>query len=259
MFEKELQAMKAAAVLAEQAILEIYHTNFKVEIKSDNSPVTKADKTADKLIREYLHRLFPTYAFLTEESKDDKSRLTNDYVFIVDPVDGTKEFVARDGEFTTNIALCYKHEIVAGIIHVPTKDFMYWALKGKGAFLERKGGEPIPLKVSNRTKDLRVLISRSFFNEKEKAMIEKHHDQIIDVHPLGAALKFGAIAEGVADLTYRFSPNTKEWDIAPGVLLVEEAGGVVVKPDLTKYIFNREDPYNREGYIVANRIENVLL
>ena len=112
MWEEQLNAAIEAGVKAIKGILEIYYTNFSVEIKDDDSPVTLADKNADKVIREYLHERFPSYAFLTEESTDDKKRLENDFVWIVDPVDGTKDFVAKNGGFTTNIALAYKHEAV---------------------------------------------------------------------------------------------------------------------------------------------------
>ena len=104
-FKKELEIMLEAAKAASLNIMEYYKKGFHVEIKDDNSPVTEADKTTDKLIREKLGKAFPTYAFLTEESLDDKSRLNNDYVFIVDPVDGTEDFVHHYDEFTCNIAL----------------------------------------------------------------------------------------------------------------------------------------------------------
>lgn len=115
MWEKELQAAIEAGVKARAKIMEIYEKGFDVEIKEDNSPVTAADKAADKIIRDHLHKVFPSHAFLTEESEDNDERLSNDYVWIVDPVDGTKDFVARDGGFTTNIALAYKHELVVGV------------------------------------------------------------------------------------------------------------------------------------------------
>ena len=119
MFEKELEAAIEAAKRAVKGILEIYNTPFEVEIKEDNSPVTLADKGADKLIREYLGQMFPDYGMLTEESNDDLSRLDKDYIWIVDPVDGTKDFVARDNEFTTNIALAYKGQVVVGVVSIP--------------------------------------------------------------------------------------------------------------------------------------------
>lgn len=260
MWELQLKKMIEAAYASEIKIKEIYNTDFDVEIKSDDSPVTKADKTADNLIREMLSKDFPDYGFLTEESRDTKERLSKENIIIVDPVDGTKEFVNRNGEFTTNIALCHNHEIVVGVINVPMKDVLYYAIKGQGAWRLEKGKDPVQIHVSSkRGTGLIALRSRSFFNEKESAMMEKHKDQITEVKVYGAALKFCKIAEGDAEIQYRFSSNTKEWDVAPGNLLVLEAGGVMVKPDLTTYSYNREDPYNRDGYILANCIENVLL
>ncbi|MDO5330409.1 MAG: inositol monophosphatase family protein, partial [Bacillota bacterium] len=114
MYQKELEAMIAAAKLAEVKIKEIYSKPFEVEIKSDDSPVTAADKAADAIIRESLGKQFPDYGFLTEESVDTPERLSKRCIFIVDPVDGTKEFVAHNGEFTTNIALAVDKEVVAG-------------------------------------------------------------------------------------------------------------------------------------------------
>ncbi|NLB49928.1 MAG: 3'(2'),5'-bisphosphate nucleotidase CysQ, partial [Erysipelotrichia bacterium] len=119
MWEKELLAAIEAGKRASVKIMEIYRKGFDVEIKSDQSPVTEADKLADKIIYDYLRKEFPNHAFFTEESDDNLNRLKNDFVWIIDPVDGTKNFVARDDEFTTNIALAYKHEIVVGVVVVP--------------------------------------------------------------------------------------------------------------------------------------------
>lgn len=259
MYEKELKAMIEAAYAAEVKIKEIYATPFDVEIKADDSPVTLADKTADNLIKTTLASFFPHFGFLTEESIDTGERLDKEYVIIIDPVDGTKEFVSRNGEFTTNIALCHNHEIVVGVINVPMKDVLYYAVKGEGAYRLEKGKEPVRIHVSNKRDNLIAVRSRSFFNEKEQQMMDKHSDVIKEVQIFGAALKFCMIAEGKADLQYRFSASTKEWDVAPGDLLIHEAGGVMVKPDMTRYSYNRVDPYNRDGYILANCIENVLL
>lgn len=259
MFEKELESMKKAALDAEKKIKEVYATAFAVEIKSDNSPVTAADKGADQLIRAELHTRFPNYAFLTEESQDDKTRLTNDYVFIVDPVDGTKEFVARNGQFCTNIALAYRHEVVAGVINIPMQNVMFFAIKGQGAFKQEKGHSPVRIHVDEKRDHLTCLRSGSFFNDKEKALIEKHQDKITQVLVVGAALKFCAIAEGKAEISFRESAGTKEWDIAAGTIILKEAGGFIQKHDGSEYAFNRDDVYNREGYILANRLENILL
>jgi 3'(2'), 5'-bisphosphate nucleotidase len=259
MYERELAAMQKAALDAEKKIKEIYQTAFAVEIKSDNSPVTAADKGADEMIRKELHHSFPEYGLLTEESKDDPSRLQKENIFIVDPVDGTKEFVARNGEFTTNIALAHQHEVVAGVINVPLKDVMYFAIKGQGAYKQEKGKEPVRIHVSDKLEHLTALRSRSFFAPAEQALLDKHADKIAGVLTLGAALKFCAIAEGKAEISYRLSQGTKEWDIAAGTIILKEAGGLILKPDGSEYAFNREDVYNREGYMLMNRKENWLL
>ena len=175
MWEEQLNAAIEAGVKAIKGILEIYNTNFDVEIKDDNSPVTLADKNADKVIREYLHNKYPEYAFLTEESTDNKERLNNDYVWIVDPVDGTKDFVARDGGFTTNIALAYKHEAVVGVVVVPLTGEIYYAAKGLGAFYRHQG---ITKRIHVNDKLDNLIVYKSVFHstKQEEVMYEKYKD-----------------------------------------------------------------------------------
>jgi 3'(2'), 5'-bisphosphate nucleotidase len=259
MYEKELESMIKAAYDAEVKIKEVYASAFAVEIKEDNSPVTAADKGADAMIRKELHEKFPSYAFLTEESADDKARLKNDYVFIVDPVDGTKEFVARNGEFCTNIALAYQHELVVGVVNIPMKNVLYYAIKGQGAFKLERGKKPVQIHVDDKTSDLTCLRSKSFFVPSEAALIEKHKDKITHVVSKGAALKFCLIAEGSAEISYRESSGTKEWDIAAGMIILQEAGGFLLKHDGSTYHFNRDDVYNHDPYMLVNRKENMLL
>ena len=259
MWEKQLQAAIEAGLKARVKIMEIYEAGFDVEIKEDNSPVTLADKTADGIIREYLHKTFPEHAFLTEESEDDKERLNNDYVWIVDPVDGTKDFVARDGGFTTNIALCYKHEIVVGVVVVPVTVEVYFASKGEGAYYMDPKGQKTRIHVNDKLDDLTVLCSVFHSNDAERALIEKHSDKIKHIHKFGSSLKPCRIAQGLAEITYRMSAGTKEWDTAACDIIVKEAGGVFVEPDGQELTYNREDVYNRKGYVVANRKENILL
>lgn len=257
MWEKELLAAIEAGKRASVKIMEIYKRGFDVEIKSDNSPVTEADKLADKIIYEYLHKEFPQYAFLTEESEDDLSRLKNDYVWIIDPVDGTKDFVAKDDEFTTNIALAYKHEIVVGVVVVPAKDEIYFASKGNGAFHVVKD-IATQIHVNNKLENLTVLTSVFHFSDKERALIEKHKDKITKVEKFGSSLKACRIAAGLAEITFRESEGTKEWDTAASEIIIAEAGGIFVEPDGKKIIYNRKDVYNHKGYIICNRKENIL-
>ena len=258
MWEKELQEAINAGLLAKKKIMEIYNQGFDVEIKSDNSPVTIADKSADEIIRNYLHEKFPTHAFLTEESTDNLDRLNNDFVWIVDPVDGTKDFVAKDGQFTTNIALAYKHKLVVGVVIAPAIDEMYYASLGNGSFFVKNGEKPVKIHVNDKINDLTMLISVFHFTEEEQALIDRHSDRIKHVMKKGSSLKPCAIAHGLAELTFRSSSNTKEWDTAACQIVVTEAGGYFVKPNGEEILYNREDVYNRGGYIVANRKENLF-
>src|SRR5574344_498897 len=258
MWEKELQVAIKAGLAAQKEILVIYNQNFDVEIKEDNSPVTLADKNADRIIREILGKAFPKYAFLTEESEDDVSRLNNDYVLIVDPVDGTKDFVARDGGFTTNIALSYKNKIVVGVVVVPLTGEIYYASENQGAFYRNNGCDQ-KIHVNDKIDDLTVLCSVFHSNDIERSLIEKHSDKIKHIQKYGSSLKPCRIAHGLAEITYRMSAGTKEWDTAASQIIVVEAGGFFVEPDGKEIVYNRKDVYNRKGYIVANRKENILL
>ena len=258
MWEEQLEAAIEAGVKAIEGILQIYNSNFDVEIKEDDSPVTLADKNADKVIREVLHAIFPTYAFLTEESEDDPSRLNNDYVWIVDPVDGTKDFVARDGGFTTNIALAYKHEAVVGVVVVPLTGEIYYAAKGMGAFY-RKDGVTKRIHVNDKLDNL--IVYKSVFHSKpeEEAVFEKNKDRIAKIEKWGSALKPCRIAQGLGEVHLRLSDGTKEWDTAASQVVVEQAGGVYLDTNRQRIMYNREDVHNRIGYVVCNRIENFLL
>ena len=260
-YENELQVAIKAVNAVRDVILDVYNSSdLGVEIKEDNSPVTKADKAADKIIRKILSEAFPNYAMLTEESLDDKSRLENDYVWIVDPVDGTKDFVAKNGEFTVNIGLSYKHEAVLGVILAPVTGEIYFAVKNEGSFYQKdKDSEPIKIHVNDKTNDLTTLVSRFHSNETEQEMIKKHSDRIKHQKIIGATLKGCVIARGLAEMSYRFSSNTKEWDTCAMQIIVEEAGGYLLKFDGLPIRYNREDVYNHDGYIICNRKENFLL
>ena len=260
MFQRELEEMLKVAVEASENIMKYYQNGFHTEIKEDNSPVTEADKTTDTLIKERLHRLFPTYSFLTEESNDDLRRLQNDYVFIVDPVDGTKDFIAKDGEFTCNIALAYKHEVVAGVVAAPALGIYYYASKGHGAYKGKIGEKGELIHVNDKIDNLTALISVFHFKDNERQLLERHANRIIRIERRGSSLKACAIAEGSAEISFRLNEGTKEWDTAAFQIIVEEAGGYVLNLATRKPLtYNRTDVYNREGYIIVNNLENILL
>lgn len=255
MYEKELQAALEAACKASQIILSYYEKGFSIEQKSDNSPVTEADINADKEIVDYLVKLFPSYSFLTEESTDDLSRINSDFVWIIDPLDGTNDFVNKGNEFSTNIALCNKHDVVVAVVMFPALNEIFYAVKGCGSF-KIKDNNIKQIHVNDKTDKLTCLISKYHFNSKEKDLIDKHLDKIQNSIPVGAALKACRIAEGEAEVSFRFSEGTKEWDTAAPQLIVEEAGGLFLEPNGNRMLYNRKDVYNHYGYVISNNITN---
>lgn len=256
-YKEILEIMKEAAYLAGERIMEIYESGFTVNYKEDHSPITAADIAANQMILDHLTKHFPDYAFLSEETEDDLGRLDNDYCFIIDPIDGTKEFVNKNGEFTINIALSYKNEVVIGVIFAPALGEMFYAVKGEGSYCE-KNNEITRLKVSDRKENLILAQSRSHLTKEQEALYEKYKDKIAKVQSLGSSLKGCYIAKGEMDAFYRFGMGTKEYDIAAMVLIVEEAGGIIRQLDHTKFVFNQKDIYNRKGYYILNHIDNLF-
>lgn len=260
MWEKELRAAKQSSIKAGKAILEIYNNSADVEVdyKSDHSPLTKADRDSNQIIVEMLREQFPKYAILSEEEKDQKDRFSNDYCFIVDPLDGTKEFIKQNGQFTVNIALSYQHKAVMGVIYVPVTGELYYASEGAGAFLETPDGRIRKLSVSDN-KDihsLRFVMSNSHGCKAMDELIEKY--QITNFVKIGSSLKGCMVASGQADVYYRFNP-TMEWDTAAMQCIAEEAGAVFRQMDGTKMYYNRENSLNEKGFYIINQNENLLI
>ena len=252
--QKPLEVCKKLAVSAGQAILEIYNKNYTIEYKDDHSPLTEADKASNEIIVEGLRKEFPDWAILSEESKDDKSRLDNDWCFIVDPLDGTKEFIKKNGEFTVNIGLSYKHKVVVGVIYVPVTEELYFSAKGYGAYLI-KSGNSIRLKVSDKTQNLTLVGSKSHASDELKKLINDNKDRIKDIRSAGSSLKGCMVAKGEADIYYRFG-YTCEWDTAAMQCIAEEAGGIFRQMDDTEMLYNRENNLNDKGFYIINTKEN---
>lgn len=259
MWERELEAAKVAAVEAGEAIMEIYNRvgELQVEYKEQNMPLTKADKAANAIIISHLRKQFPTYAILSEEEKDNLERLENDLCFVVDPLDGTKEFIKRNGQFTVNIALSYQHKVVMGVIYVPVTAEIYYASQGDGAWRQKKTGEVEKLHVSQTTdiKALRVVLSNSHGCEQMDRLLDKY--RLSNFVKVGSSLKGCMVAGGEADIYYRYNP-TMEWDTAAMQCIVEEAGGIFRQMDGTEMCYNRKNSLNEKGFYVLNREENLL-
>ena len=260
--EKLLWVMCTTAIEAGKIIMEIYKKDFSVEFKADESPVTDADKAADAYINETLAREFPTIARLSEETADDISRRNSEFCFIIDPLDGTKEFVKKNGEFTVNIGLSQGGKAVAGAVYVPVTGDIYYAISEIGSFKSTKDGlsalfeEKNKLSVSDRTEKLIVMRSRSHPDSKTLALFEKYGEQISEIKISGSSVKGCMIASGDADAYYRFGP-TYEWDTCATQAIVENAGGIFLQGDCSKMTYNRENTLNAKGFIIVNRKENI--
>ena len=247
MYEKELRVCKDIVLAASEEILKVYNTNFNVEKKDDQSPVTKADIEANKVIVSILKKKFD-YLIVSEESLNHQQYCDEEYCFIVDPIDGTKEFIKKNGEFTVNIALLHGDELVVGVVYAPVLNEMYYASKNQGAFME-KDGVTKKIHVSNRKEQLKVLISRSHQKLKSVALLEDNEDKILKVSRLGSSLKGCRIASGEQDAYYRFGP-TCIWDTAAMQIIVEEAGGFLKLLTGEKINYRKKDYINDEFYII---------
>lgn len=252
-----VNVLKELAVQAGQVIMSIYETDFSVQYKEDDSPLTMADKQANALIVEGLQKNFPEVAILSEEVKDDKSRRAHAYCFIVDPLDGTKEFVKKNGQFTVNIALVYQQRPIVGVIYVPVTGDLYYATRNDGAFKQDGAtGNVNQLQVSDKIDSLIWVGSKSHSTEKETNLIEAHKEQITETISAGSSLKGCLVAEQKADVYYRFG-LTCEWDTAAMHCIAEVAGAVVRQMDNTELLYNRENTLNEKGFYIVNCKENV--
>ena len=246
-----------AAKRAGEAILEVYNSDFAVERKDDNSPLTLADKRSHEIIMDDLRKTVAiknskhthnnlTLPILSEEGRDIPfdERKGWEYFWLVDPLDGTKEFIKRNGEFTVNIALIHKNNPVLGVIYVPVKDTFYFAAIDIGAYkltnskivtgkLSMKElldkSQRLPISTNDKKASLTIIGSRSHatkeFSEFIEHMKEKHGE--VELISAGSSLKFCLVAEGIADVYPRYGP-TMEWDTAAGQAIVEQVEGRVI-------------------------------
>lgn len=256
--KKLLQTAIISALEAGKAILDIYNSdNFEIELKSDNSPLTKADIASHNVIVSYLkHTKIP---ILSEEGKTIpyETRKTWKQLWIIDPIDGTKEFIQRNGEFTVNIALIENQTPIIGVILMPTTGDLYFSTKNFGAFkitldLKNNNLEPIlenarPLPIANNKKHcFTIVASKSHMSPETESYVEemRHKHGEINLISKGSSLKLCMIAEGLADCYPRFAP-TMEWDTAAGQAICEHAGFKVIDwLTKEKMLYNREELLN---------------
>jgi 3'(2'), 5'-bisphosphate nucleotidase len=235
---------------AGEAILAIYHKGCSAQEKQDKSPLTEADLVSHHLIVSRLSTL-SDLPVLSEESAaiDWPVRKEWKRYWLIDPLDGTKEFLNRNGEFTVNIALIDGGRPVLGVVHVPVLKKTYFAARGVGAFCQEAGRQPVSLHVeSSRSGSLRVVGSRSHQSEEMERFLAFLGD--VSLVSMGSSLKFCLVAEGAADLYPRLAP-TSEWDTAAAQCIVEEAGGEVLTDQLQPLMYNTKASLRNSHFIAC--------
>ena len=233
-----LETVRRIAAAAADRILRIYDTPFKVERKADQSPLTEADLAAHRTIVEGLNALSPTIPVLSEESADEVDFATRAgwaRYWLVDPLDGTKDFVNRNGEFTVNIALIERHAPVLGVVTVPVTGVSYCAGRGLGAWRHDSTGATAIGVRATVARPWRVASSRSHADPRTAAFIRNLGPS--ERISIGSSLKFCLLAEGEIDIYPRFGP-TSEWDTAAAQCVVEQAGGRITDIELEPLRYN---------------------
>jgi len=244
----------AIAERAGDAILDVYNTAFDVTHKDDESPLTQADVAAHQIILQGLSTLEPEMPMISEESSPPVYSIRSSWprYWLIDPLDGTREFVKRNGEFTVNIALIEQHNPIIGVVHAPVTGETWFASDGNGAWKQQRGETAHSIESRHRKQDepLIIIKSRSHPGERLQAFLDKvgPHDSF----PLGSSLKMCSIAEGNADLYPRLG-LTSEWDTAAAHSVLREAGGEITDTDMKPLQYNTKDSLLNPEFFACSR------
>jgi len=246
-----LDQVKSIAKDAGRAILQIYQQeDLGIQTKRDQSPLTQADLASNNLIIKALKQLTPDIPILSEEGHTLDGMV--DTFWCVDPLDGTKEFIKKNDEFTVNIALIEQHQPVLGVIHIPVTHETFMALQGEGAFKIQDNQTKRLAKQSGEIHSPPIFaVSRSHLNDKTKAFIDRHQ---ATTRPAGSSLKLTLLAEGKADAYPRFGP-TSLWDMAAGHVILKETGGEIYTLNYQPLVYNVNEILNPD--LIAVRDKNV--
>ena len=245
----ELDIAIKAAREAGNAILEIYQGDFKTSKKNDDSPITDADLKSNEIIKEILSQT--EHTILSEEDKDDQSRLSKDTIWIIDPLDGTSDFIDKTGEFTVMIALIKNKEPVLGVIGWPTEKTFFVAQKGSGAFrYSNDEWKKISVTTLAELSKCRAIGSRHHLSDKEKLFIKKLG--IKDFTSIGSSLKVGKISSGEAEVYITTTNKMKEWDSAASYCIISEAGGKMTDMLGNDITYNNKEVFHQNGILVTN-------
>ncbi len=242
----DIQDIVTIAKEAGNAIMQVYRQDFEVEYKQDSSPLTLADKKANDIIEDGLNKLSVNLPILSEEGKEIPYEVRKhwEYFWLVDPLDGTKEFVKKNNEFTVNIALIHKDTPVLGVVYAPALDICYWAKQGEGAF---KDGQRLPLKTEDQRETYRIVASRSHMSDDTQAFINAiDTNKEKELISIGSSLKICLVAEGEADIYPRLG-LTMEWDTGAAHIIVNESGKSLCSykdSNYAQHVYNKENLLN---------------
>ena len=261
--EKNILELLNIAIDAGKEILNIYNDEIIVNSKEDKSPITQADINSNDLIVNRLKKLESNIPILTEESMVEwKNRKDWIKYWLIDPLDGTKEFINRNGEFTVNISLIENNYPIFGIIYSPVKSLLYYALKNNGCYKLKTNSNLSTLKNFkkiniHKEKNIttKVIGSRSHSSKEFLNWVEKKFTNF-ELITIGSSLKFCILAEGKADIYPRFGP-TSEWDIAAGHIILEEAGGKLKTIDNKDILYNTKDDILNPHFIAYGNLSKV--
>ena len=261
--EKNILELLNIAIDAGKEILNIYNDEIIVNSKEDKSPITKADINSNDLIVNRLKKLESNIPILTEESVVEwKNRKDWIKYWLIDPLDGTKEFINRNGEFTVNISLIENNYPIFGIIYSPVKSLLYYALKNNGCYKLKTNSNLTTLKNFNKINihkekniTTKVIGSRSHSSKEFLNWVKKKFTNF-ELITIGSSLKFCILAEGKADIYPRFGP-TSEWDIAAGHIILEEAGGKLKTIDNKDILYNTKDDILNPHFIAYGNLSKV--
>ena len=250
-FSKEMNLAVGAVFLAGEQVMRVYNGDFSHTIKKeDNSPVTEADIKSDEIINKKLSA--SGYSILSEENKDTKDRLSQNLVWIVDPLDGTSDFINKTGEFSIMIGFIRDGVPILGVVFNPVKDILYIAELGKGAY-KRQDNEWHKMRAS-KVIDLhkvKTVVSRHHLMDEEKLFLKKLGISDFVQHGSGG-LKISKVANGEAELYFAMTDNMKQWDTAAAYSIITEAGGKITDMNGRELIYNTKDVYHKNGILVTN-------
>ncbi len=246
-----------AVVDAGKAVMKIYDQEFETKIKADNEPLTQADTESDKIIHEIIS--VSDHPILSEETKDDKKRLEQETVWIVDPLDGTSDFINKTDEFTIMIGLVRKQIPILGVIFCPTQDTLYVAQQNQGAYqLLGERWSKISVSTKSDIAECRTVCSRHHLSENERNFLE-------NIHPMkltrrGSSLKAIDVASGMAEFYFTSSNKIKQWDTCASYCLIKEAGGNITDVFNNDLKYNTEAVNHQNGIVITNKlIHNQLI